>query len=914
MTKLGTKYNFRDVEVKWCDHWEKNQTFHASPRSDQNPYSIVIPPPNVTGILHMGHALNNTLQDIMIRFRRMQGYQTCWMPGTDHAGIATQNVVERELAKQGQTRYDIGRKELLKRLWDWKEQYGDTIINQLKKMGASCDWARARFTMDAGYSRAVRDVFVHLYEKGLLYRGEYIINWCPRCQTALADEEAEHREHQGALYYIRYPFKDDPDQSVTVATTRPETMLGDTAVAVHPNDERYQSLIGKMLILPLINREIPVIGDEFVDPQFGTGAVKVTPAHDPNDFEIGKRHDLPFINIMNPDGILNKAAGDFSGSDRFEAREAVIESLQELKLLTKVEQHTHSVGHCYRCHTVVEPYLSRQWFVKMKPLAEPALKAVLDGRIRFIPERWTKVYTNWMENIRDWCISRQIWWGHRIPAWYCCNCHPQLKPFLDPMGKKLEKSEPIPKAHLDIDNSNVVFKDIDPIVSSNKPTCPKCGSNLMVQDPDVLDTWFSSWLWPFATFGWPQQSEDLKYFYPTQSLFTASEIIFFWVARMIMAGLEFRGDIPFSEVYIHGTVRDTQGRKMSKSLGNAIDPLEVINEYGADALRYSLIINSGQDLYISKDKFQIGRNFANKIWNASRLVLMKMKPNETDSFQTTNLVPDQLDLPSRWILSRLQTTISDVTQAIEEYRFSEAENLLDDFFWRTFCDWYLEIIKNRFEHPDVQRVTLTVLRQALCLAHPFMPFVTEEIWEYVSPTGKDRGLSCQAWPKTQSELIRSRDEKDMTLIMEIITGLRNLKAQWNVKPRQKINCLITAPDDHQLTLLKNNADIITTFIPIDQLIFQKALPAVKEAATGMAGTVKFFLPLTGVINIEQEKNRMHREIEQFRQTSQTIAQRLKNKNFTDHAPATVIQKEQERLTLIQTKITELEKVMQNLKS
>jgi len=911
MTELGTKYNFRDVETKWCDHWEKYQTFHAEPQADRDSYSIVIPPPNVTGILHMGHALNNTLQDIMIRYKRMQGFQTCWMPGTDHAGIATQNVVERDLAKNGQTRDDIGREEMLKRLWEWKEQYGDTIINQLKKLGASCDWPRTRFTMDEGYSQAVGQVFVHLYEKGLVYRGEYIINWCPRCQTALSDEEAEHREQQGALYHIRYPLKDNPDEFITVATTRPETMLGDTAVAVHPNDERYKSLIGKTLILPLIEREIPVIADEFVDPQFGTGAVKVTPAHDPNDFAIGKRHQLPFINIMNPDGILNQAAGDFSGSDRFEAREAVIECLQERKLLIKTEQHTHSVGHCYRCHTVVEPYLSRQWFVKMEPLAEPALKAVQDGKIRFIPERWTKVYTNWMENIRDWCISRQIWWGHRIPAWYCCNCNPQLKPFLDPKGKKLEKSEPIPKAHLDIDNSNVVFKDIEPVVSLNKPTCPKCASNLMVQDPDVLDTWFSSWLWPFATFGWPQQSEDLKYFYPTQSLFTASEIIFFWVARMVMAGLEFMGDIPFSEVYIHGTVRDAQGRKMSKSLGNAIDPLEIIREYGGDALRFSLIINSGQDLYISKEKFEIGRNFANKIWNACRLVLMKTDQNLTSALGSDDQSFDGVDLPSRWILSKLHTTNKELSRAIEEYRFSEAENLIYEFFWRTFCDWYLEIIKNRLDDPDVQRVALTVIHHVLRMIHPFMPFVTEEIWQHVDPKTDQRGISRQPWPVFRPELVNPQSEADMALITEIVTGLRNLKAQWNIKPQQKIDCLIGASDHQQLTLLKDNTDIITTLIPINNLTLEKSLPAIKEAAAGMAGAVKFLLPLAGIIDIEQEKHRMNGEINQIRQTSANIAKRLSNKNFTDKAPAVVVEKEKERLTLMQTKIAELEKVIQS---
>jgi len=878
MTELSTKFNFRDIEETWCRHWEDQNVFHAAANPDKKPFSVVIPPPNVTGILHMGHALNNTLQDITVRYARMRGFEVCWMPGTDHAGIATQNVVERKLTKENKTRYDIGREEMLKRLWDWKAQYGDTIINQLKRLGASCDWPRTRFTMDDGYSRAVREVFVRLYEKGLIYQGRYIINWCPRCQTALSDEESEHREQQGALYYIRYPLKDKSQKFLVVATTRPETMLGDTAVAVHPKDPRFQQWIGARLILPIVNREIPVIGDEFVDPEFGTGAVKVTPAHDPNDFDIGRRHDLPFVNIMNPDGILNNEAGEFAGTDRFEAREAIVEALKGLKLLEKVEQHTHAVGHCYRCHTVVEPYLSKQWFVKMKPLAAPALKAVEEGTIRFVPERWTKVYLNWMENIRDWCISRQIWWGHRLPVWYCPDC---------PEGKNIIVSLETPKG------------------------CPTCGNTDLRQDEDVLDTWFSSWLWPFATFGWPQQNDDLKYFYPTGGLFTASEIIFFWVARMIMAGLEFMNDIPFSDVYIHGTVRDTKGRKMSKSLGNAIDPLEIINDYGADALRFSLIINSGQDLYISKEKFTIGRNFANKIWNAARLVLMNRPEGDDATKPMTDKDFQRLDLPSRWIISRLYSTVNNVSLAVEEYRFSEAENLIHEFFWRTYCDWYLEIIKNRFDDPLIQSSSFRVLLESLKIIHPFMPFVTEEIWKHLNIT--ESCLSVQPWPAPQDQFINPKDEREMGLIMELVSAVRNLRAQWNIKPQQKIDCYLTAPTKGIRDLFQANAATIQSLSSIKDFSIQEKLDDIKDAAAGiLTGGVKFILPLGGIIDIAQEKKRIRGQIEGHQKNSTALTQRLGNKAFVEKAPPDVVKKEQQRLEHLKAKVEELEKVLSTL--
>ncbi|HQP10579.1 MAG TPA: valine--tRNA ligase [Candidatus Omnitrophota bacterium] len=877
MIELSKRYDFKEIDDKWCSSWEKENLFHAQADPRKKPYTIVIPPPNVTGILHMGHALNNTLQDIIIRYKRMRGFATLWMPGTDHAGIATQNVVEKQLAKEGKKRQDIGRDAFLERLWAWKKEYGDTIIRQLKKLGSSCDWTRLRFTMDDDYSHAVKEVFVRLYDKGLIYRGEYIINWCPRCHTALSDEEAEHREMQGQLYYIRYPFKDDPNDGLTVATTRPETMLGDTAVAVNKKDRRYKNAIGKTLVLPLMDREIPVIGDELVDPKFGTGAVKVTPAHDPNDFTMGRRHHLAFINIMHPNAVLNGQAGDFEGMDRFEAREAVIEALKEAKCLVKVEPHTHAVGHCYRCHTVVEPYLSRQWFVKMEPLAKPAIQAVKKGKITFHPKRWTKVYMNWMENIRDWCISRQIWWGHRIPVWYCDD--PQCAP----------------------------------IVTAQEPKkCPQCGSANLKQDEDVLDTWFSSWLWPFATLGWPKENPDLKYFYPTASLFTAPEIIFFWVARMIMAGMEFMGDIPFSDVYLHGTVRDAKGRKMSKSLGNALDPLEIIDEYGADALRFSLIINSGQDLFISKEKFEIGRNFANKIWNASRLILMNA-PAVDPSFAIGSAAQIKgLDLPSRWIISKLHSTPKKSGLAIEQFRYSEAENLIYEFFWGNFCDWYLEIIKDRWSDATIQNVAFKVLEESLKMIHPFMPFVTEEIWSQCHP---DAGsISRQAWPSERKPPVDKASETKMQKIIDLVTLLRNVRAQWNIKPQEKIDCHLSSASHEDLALLEENKHILAALVRIDHLT-AGAKPLKKDnAVTVIAGNIRAVVPLGGLIDVNEEKKRMLGQIEEQKRAAANLAARLKNKDFLKKAPQDIVDKEKARLAALNTKITELEKVISSLTS
>src|SRR3989338_9189253 len=680
---LPSRYDSRAVEKKWYEKWESAGYFTQKPEPKKKPYTIVIPPPNVTGILHMGHALNNTIQDILIRWQRMKQVPTLWVPGVDHAGIATQNVVEKKLAKEGKNRHQIGREKFVEAVWKWKEEYGSTIVKQLRRLGASCDWTRERFTMDERLSRAVRECFVKLYEKGLIYRGDYIINWCPRCQTALSDEEAVHKEVEGALYYINYPIEGSKDH-VTLATTRPETMLGDTAVAINPKDERYQNLRGKKVILPLLNRVIPVIEDDFVDPDFGTGIVKVTPAHDPNDFQMGIRHKLERINVLNPDGTVNGKGGPYKGLDRFEARKRIVHDLEGQGLFVKRMSHGHAISHCYRCETVVEPYLSKQWFVKMKPLAEKALKAHRDEKVKFYPERWNKVYTSWLENIRDWCISRQIWWGHHIPVWYCSGC------------KK------------DAQNEGIIVTRQDPA------RCPACGSKNLKRDPDVLDTWFSSWLWPFSTLGWPEKTQDLTYFYPTSTLITAQEIIFFWVARMIMAGLEFMEEAPFHSVFIHGTVRVEGGQKMSKSLGNIIDPIEIIDEMGADALRFSLMMLAATDVYLSREKLEMGRNFTNKIWNATRFVLANL---DVGTVAPTFTV-ESLSSFDKWILSELDETIKNMDEYLSSFRFYDAANSIYHFFWHSFCDWYLELAKPALSEKGerrraVQSVLISVLETSM---------------------------------------------------------------------------------------------------------------------------------------------------------------------------------------------------------
>ncbi|MBI4974993.1 MAG: valine--tRNA ligase, partial [Candidatus Omnitrophica bacterium] len=839
---------------------------------DKKPYSIVIPPPNITGILHMGHALNNTIQDILIRFKRMQGHEAEWMPGTDHAGIATQNVVERKLYEKGIKRQNLGREKFIEEVWKWKEEYGSTIIRQLKKLGCSCDWQRTRFTMDEGLSNAVLEVFIRLYENDLIYKGNYIINWCPRCQTALSDEESQHKDVEGMLYYIKYPIK--AKGHIVVATTRPETMLGDVAVAVNPKDKRYKDLKGKAVILPILERELQVIFDPLVDLKFGTGVLKVTPAHDPVDFELGLKHKLEPINVMNGDATINTNGGDYAGMDRFEAREAILEDLKERGLFVKSEPHRHAVGHCYRCHTMIEPRLSPQWFVKMKPLAKPAIEAVKKGKIKFYPKRWTKVYLDWMNNIRDWCISRQIWWGHRIPAYYCKKCQ----------GK-------------------------DVIVSKVKPAkCPNCGSTEIEQDPDVLDTWFSSWLWPFSTFGWPEKTRELEYFYPTCALVTAQEIIFFWVARMITAGMKFIGEVPFRHVYIHGTVRDITGTKMSKSLGNIIDPLDMIKKYGTDALRFSIIsiTAQGQDVFLSEGRFELGRNFANKIWNASRFILMNLKSDDIKVDLCVFFKAQDLSLPERWILSRYYSTLSYVTKSLDEYKFNEAANAVYEFFWHEFCDWYVEIAKLSIEEKATQVILYKVLEKSLRTLHPFMPFVTEEIWQKLPHEGDS--IMVQPWPHVQNEMISKDVDKKMRCLIEAVTAFRNIRAFWNIEPKRDLSAVINVHKKGDEELLRNNDSFLKRLSRISDLKIGK-FPKPKNSAAEILNDLELYVPLKGIIDFEKERSRLKKESEKIESEITGMARRLKDKNFLSKAPKEVVDKQKERKAEL---VAQLKKLKDNL--
>jgi len=889
--ELSKQYNPKETEDKWYKFWEENDFFSARVSKEKEPFTIVIPPPNVTGILHMGHALNNTIQDILIRHKKMQGYEALWMPGTDHAGIATQNVVEKSIAKEGLKRQDLGREKFIERVWEWKEQYGSTIIRQLKKLGCSCDWKRLRFTMDDDYSLAVREVFVRLYEKKLIYQGSYIINWCPRCQTALSDEEAAHAELNGNLYYLKYPLKQNQGQSpsgtvpdfITVATTRPETMLGDTAVAVNPKDQRYKKYIGKTLILPLVNREIKVIADHAVDMEFGTGAVKVTPAHDPNDYILGKKHNLEFINVMHPDAKMNEKAQKYSGLDRFKAREQVLEDLKSLGLLEKITPHLLSAGHCYRCHTIVEPYLSKQWFVKMKPLAKPAIEAVKKGKIKFHPDRWAKVYLNWMENIQDWCVSRQIWWGHRIPVYYCKNCQSK-------------------------DAKTGI------IVSVNKPSfCPKCKSTEIIQDEDVLDTWFSSWLWPFATFYWPKESVDLKYFYPTSALVTAPEIIFFWVARMIMAGFEFRKKAPFKDVYIHGTVRDVEGKKMSKSLGNVIDPLEIINEYGTDALRFSLIsiTSQGQDVFLSKERFEQGRNFANKIWNASRFILSNLKPEEVNVDLCVFFKKEGLDTVNRWILSRFYSTLDKVSQELENYKFNEAANTMYSFFWHEFCDWYLELIKPQIGQKQTQVVMYKVLEKTLRVLHPFMPFITEEIWQRL-PGVKD-SIMRQTWPHMQKDLINAADEKKMSELFEIINTIRNMRAEMEVGLQNRIEIKLSFEDKTLQKSLEPLLDYTKNLARIENLILNDKYSVQSNEYVVVLKDLHIAMPLAGIADSKEQIRKNELKIEKLNSEIKNKEAMLENKNFLQRAPKEIVETERTKLADMRAQIEKLQVIINGLR-
>ena len=922
MKDIPPRYNPKDHEGPIYSKWENSGLFHQEADSSKAPFTIVIPPPNVTGILHMGHALNNTLQDILIRWKRMQGNASLWVPGTDHAGIATQNVVERSLAEKGITRQQLGREKFIDEVWKWREKYGNTIIVQLRRLGASCDWERTRFTMDKGLSEAVLEAFVRLYDKGLIYRGNYIINWCPRCQTALSDEEAPHKDVEGKLYYILYPFADlrttnderratnKGSHGIIVATTRPETMLGDVAVAVNPKDTRYKKLIGKKLILPIAGREIGIIADDFVDKKFGTGAVKVTPAHDPNDFETGKRHELKPILVMNSDGTMNHNAGRYEGMDRFKARKLIAAELEEKKLLVKIEKLEHAVGHCYRCHTVIEPYLSLQWFVKMKPLAGPAIEAVKSGKIKFYPKRWTKVYLNWMENIHDWCISRQIWWGHRLPVYYCQTCITN--------GERRTANG----------GYGIIVSKITP------EKCPVCGGTDLKQDEDVLDTWFSSWLWPFSTLGWPEKTKDLEYFYPTSVLVTAPEILFFWVARMIMSGKEFMKEIPFSDVYIHGTVRDAAGKKMSKSLGNAIDPLEVIDGFGADALRFSMIsiTAAGQDVFLSKDKFEIGRNFANKIWNAFRFVLTNVAQENfstrpaasLEEYLKSNIVrargealSRELSMADRWILSRLNRTIEAVTKSLDNYKFNESESMLYDFIWHDFCDWYLEMVKSDITalSPQPSAVTsrailIQVLENSLKLLHPFMPFVTEAIWQNIE---ERESIMAAAWPKINKHYVDKKIEFDMGIAKDIIVNIRNIRADMNIPHSKKIKVNLVPLKSKITPALLDSLGYIKNLAQLEELNIEKAgFKKPKSSLSAITENFNIFVPLEGVIDVEAEKARLAKKQDLLKQQLVFTERKLKDKSFMGRAPENVIMTEQEKAAKIKEQINRLEETIKEL--
>ena len=872
--ELAKTYDPQEVEDRIYDFWLNGGYFHATVDPEKKPYTIVIPPPNITGQLHMGHAMDETLQDILIRWRRMQGYSALWLPGTDHASIATEAKIVEAMRQEGLTKEGLGREKFLERAWAWKEKYGGRIVEQLKKLGSSCDWERERFTMDEGCNKAVREVFVRLYNKGLIYRGERIINWCPHCKTSISDAEVEFAEKDGNFWHIRYPFKDGSGY-LELATTRPETMLGDTAVAVHPDDPRYKDIVGKTLILPLVGREIPVIADTYVEQDFGTGVVKITPAHDPNDFEVGLRHNLEIINVMNDDGSINENGGKFAGMPGLEARKQIVKELEEQGFLVRIEPIKHNVGSCYRCHTVVEPRVSKQWFVKMEPLAKPAIECVRDGRVRFIPERMEKIYFNWMENIKDWCISRQLWWGHRIPAWYCEDCG-------------------------------------ETIVAMDAPhTCPKCGSEKLHQDEDTLDTWFSSALWPFSTLGWPDQTEDLKYFYPTDTLVTGYDIIFFWVARMIFSGMEHMGEPPFKTVFIHGLIRDAQGRKMSKSLGNGIDPLEVIAQYGADALRFTLVTGNspGNDLRFSQEKVEASRNFANKIWNASRFILMNI-----DGQDVPNQLPEKLALEDKWIVNQFNQVVKEVTDNLEHFEIGIAVQKLYDFLWDELCDWYIEIAKIRLQSSDeeaaqtARQVLVWVMTGTLQLLHPFMPYITEEIWQSLPHEGES--IMVSKWPVYEEAHCFQQAASDMQSIMDVIRAVRNRRSEMNVPPSRKTHLYIATAAEK---VFQEGAPII------ERLAFANGVeigPAfeIEGAVNIVTSGAKAYIPMDELVDKKAELARLTKELESAQKQYATTQQKLSNEKFLSKAPENVVEgvrqnaaKLKEHIALIQSSIDALSK-------
>lgn len=879
--ELSTRYNPSEIEPKWQKHWSEKYTFHVEPKKGEKPFTIVIPPPNITGILHIGHGLNITLQDVLIRHRRMDGYNTLWVPGTDHAGIATQNVVEKGLLKENIRKEDIGTEEFLKKIWGWKEKYGDIIITQLQRLGVSCDWARQRFTMDRGLSQAVNQAFKHLYEKGLIYRGKYMTNWCPRCKTALSDDEVEHEEVESNLWYINYPVKGEKE-FITVATTRPETMLGDTAVAVSPKDIRYKRSIGKTLVLPLVNREIPVIADESVDKDFGTGAVKVTPAHDPNDYEIGLRHDLDVITVIDENAVITDQGVHFAGMHRFDCREAIVRELKEKGFLNKIQEYTHNVGHCYRCSTTLEPHLSEQWFVKMKPLAKMAINATLKGRVKLYPQKWEKYYLNWLENVRDWCISRQIVWGHRIPVWYCDSCGE-----LSVSTEKLDK-------------------------------CLTCESTDIRQDRDVLDTWFSSALWPFSTLGWPEQTSDLHFYFPTSVLVTDRGIIYFWVARMVMMALSMLNEPPFSDVYIHGTILDEQGRKMSKSLGNGIDPIEMIEQYGADAVRFALVYltTEGQDIKLSPHQFEMGRNYMNKIWNATRFVLMNLEG--TEDLITSIDKNDNLTFYDRWILSELSSATKKTSAFLQNYKFSEYASTCYDFFWHELCDWYLEIIKPRMNEGDstAQAVIYTVLNDILKIMHPMIPFITEDLWNTlnkvagIEPDRKD--LTFNPWPKVDEDIINTDIQEEMNVVKNVVRSIRNIRVNLNVPAKKEINTLISFDDKAKAKKFKKHANVIKLLARVKEITIDTSIERPKNTAVEILGDIHIYIPLEIFIDIEDEKKKLQNKLNLKKEYLALCNKKLENQNFLENAPKNIVDKEWEKKETVLKEIEHIKNFLENL--
>ena len=878
--ELAKTYNPKEIEEKLYEKWCENKYFHAEVDRDKKPFTTVMPPPNITGKLHMGHTLDNTLQDILIRYKRMEGFNALWVPGTDHAAISTEVKVTNQLKSEGIDKKELGREGFLERTWQWKEEYAGTIENQLKKMGISCDWDRERFTMDEGCSKAVEEVFINLYEKGYIYKGSRIINWCPVCKTSLSDAEVEHEEQGGHFWHIKYPIVGTED-FLEIATTRPETMLGDTAIAVHPEDERYKDIIGKHVMLPLVNREIPIVADYYVDKEFGTGAVKITPAHDPNDFEVGKRHNLEEINIMNDDATINERGGRYAGMERYEARKAIVKDLEEQGFLVKIEPHSHNVGTHDRCGTTVEPLIKQQWFVKMEELAKPAIEALHTGELKFVPERFNKIYLHWLENIKDWCISRQIWWGHRIPAYYCDEC-----------------------------GEFVVAKEIP-------EKCPHCGCTHFTQDEDTLDTWFSSALWPFSTLGWPEKTEDLDYFYPTDVLVTGYDIIFFWVIRMVFSGLEHTGKSPFHTVLIHGLVRDSQGRKMSKSLGNGIDPLEIIDQYGADALRLTLVTGNapGNDMRFSNERVEASRNFANKVWNASRFILMNMKENIVDEPGESLLKP-----ADRWILAKVNRLTKDVTENMDKFELGIAVQKVYDFIWDEFCDWYVELAKYRIYHaeedPDSAKCVLwilkTVLGQALKLLHPFMPFITEEIYSALVP--EEESLMISSWPEYRREWEFPTDEEVMSHVKEITRGIRNMRAEMNVPNNRRTKVFIVSTDQNLLSGIEAIRESVKPLmLANDILLHSEKKDIAEDAVSIVVPGAAVYLPLEDLVDFEQEKERLAKEEEKLTKEIARAKGMLSNEKFLSKAPEKKVQEEKEKLEKYTQMLAQVQERMAGLK-